>query len=108
MPNLQVLDLSKNRINSLPYEIGQLKTLKVHSIRLFYNLAALQDLNLSENKLFFSPLTPELGKLNSLTKLDISNNQLDELPTELANLQVHNLETELSIAAEPPDTEHES
>lgn len=71
-PNLSILDLSKNRITSLPSQIGELKTLK--------------ELILNNNKLFFSPLTPDLGKLNQLIKLDLSFNQLDTIPSELGNL----------------------
>lgn len=50
MSNLEVLDVSKNRLSSLPSAIGKLKTLK--------------QLYLAHNKLFYRPLTPELGKLN--------------------------------------------
>lgn len=50
MSNLEVLDVSKNRLSSLPSAIGKLKTLK--------------QLFLAHNKLFYRPLTPELGKLN--------------------------------------------
>lgn len=46
----------------------------------------LKELNLTNNKLFWSPLSAELGKLKTLVKLDLSNNQLAELPGELGNL----------------------
>ncbi|MBE7174719.1 MAG: hypothetical protein INR73_29385, partial [Williamsia sp.] len=36
------------------------------------------------NKLFFSPITPALGQLINLVKLDLSHNQLDEIPIELS------------------------
>src|SRR4051812_43195770 len=47
MVNLEIFDASSNRLNGLPPEIGQIKTLK--------------DLNFSHNKLFFAPLSPALG-----------------------------------------------
>ena len=76
--DIKVLDLSYNKIISIPPEIGQLVNLQV--------------LNLSNNNLTSIP--PELGQLVNLQELDLSYNQLTSIPTEigqLTNLQVLSL-----------------
>lgn len=75
LPKLEVLDLGSNRINQLPPAVSDLA-------------GTLRELWLGNNKLFFTaPLTPNLGQLRLLQKLDLSNNQLEELPTELGQLE---------------------
>lgn len=70
-PNLQWLDLSKNRLTELPPELGQLKQLK--------------KLILNKNRLEAIP--PEIGQLHDLRELIISQNELETLPEEISNLQ---------------------
>ncbi|HSW77012.1 MAG TPA: leucine-rich repeat domain-containing protein [Candidatus Saccharimonadales bacterium] len=67
---VQILDLSHNRLNVLPPEIGQLS-------HLIY-------LNLSNNQL--SALPPEIGQLRALQTLSLFNNQLSALPPEIGQL----------------------
>ncbi|MFM2061432.1 MAG: hypothetical protein RLZZ507_1102 [Cyanobacteriota bacterium] len=83
--NLTELDISGNQLSSLPAEIGQ--------------LVNLTELDISGNKL--SRLPSEIGKLHKLIKLNISgdiffsNNILKSLPAEIG--QLVNL-TELDIS----------
>jgi len=64
------LDLSNEKIKSLPAEIGQLKNLKV--------------LDLSGNSLTWLPT--EISKLSKLERLDLSSNKINVLPTEIGQL----------------------
>jgi small GTP-binding protein len=79
LTNLTKLDLSRNRLTSLPAEIVELKSLIW--------------LDLSFNRL--TSLPAEIVELKNLTKLSLSFNQLETLPTEIAELT--NL-TELNLS----------
>jgi small GTP-binding protein len=79
LTNLTKLDLSRNRLTSLPAEIVELKSLIW--------------LDLSRNRL--TSLPAEIVELKNLTKLSLSFNQLETLPTEIAELT--NL-TELNLS----------
>ena len=57
------------------------KCKKKHTLNELYHL---QELNLSYNQL--TEIPKELGQLNSLQRLDLSNNQLTEIPKELGQL----------------------
>jgi Leucine-rich repeat (LRR) protein len=48
----------------------------------------LKELDFANNKLFFSQETTlkEFGKIKTLVKLDLTNNQLEEIPPEFSNL----------------------
>lgn len=70
-PNLQLLDLSRNRIRELPPEIGNLKQLK--------------KLILERNRIEYLPA--EIGELEDLRELVINRNELITLPTEIGNLK---------------------
>jgi Leucine-rich repeat (LRR) protein len=70
-PNLQWLDLSKNRIREVPASIGMLKKLK--KLILFKNL--------------IETLPPEIGELSELQMLIINQNELLSLPTEISKLK---------------------
>jgi len=70
-PNLHELDLSKNRLKTIPAEIGMLKKLK--RLLLFKNQIA--------------TLPPEIGELEKLQELIINNNNLEALPDEISNLK---------------------
>ena len=70
-PNLQLLDLSKNRLKEIPDGIGLLKNLK--------------KLILFKNRL--DTISPEIGKLEELQELIINQNELVSLPEEIGNLK---------------------
>jgi Leucine-rich repeat (LRR) protein len=78
LTNLRVeLDLSANKIRSLPKEIGAFHLLK--------------DLNLSQNRL--KNLPDSISELSSLEKIDLSHNKFQNLPRQIEQLPVlHNLE----------------
>jgi Leucine-rich repeat (LRR) protein len=70
-PNLQWLDLSKNRLTEIPPQLGLLKNLK--------------KLILNKNKIEVLPA--EIGQLEDLRELIISQNELESLPTEIGDLK---------------------
>ena len=69
--NLQVLDLSLNKIDEICPEI-------------FSNLGNVRELNLTRNQL--QQLPEEIELMTNLTKLDLSNNLLEELPKSIQNM----------------------
>lgn len=71
MTNLKVLDLYNNKIDSIPAEIGQLKSLEV--------------LILSKNELVYLP--DELFELPNLKVLSLHHNNLASLPANIGNLK---------------------
>ncbi|HEU0293259.1 MAG TPA: COR domain-containing protein [Anaerolineales bacterium] len=87
------LDLSKNRISTLPPEIGQLENLSVLDVSQtgllevppeIGSLRNLRILKLSKNQL--SSLPTEIGQLTHLISLDLTHNQLTTLPSEFGQL----------------------
>ncbi|MCF8278164.1 MAG: leucine-rich repeat domain-containing protein [Flavobacteriales bacterium] len=70
-PNLQWLDLSKNRLTEIPKSVGLLKNLK--------------KLILYKNKIVSLPA--EIGELENLQELIINQNELESLPMEIGNLK---------------------
>ena len=71
LAGLQILELSYNRLQSLPpHTIGKLR--KLISFDLSYNQ--------------LTKLTLEIGQLANLTSLDLSNNRLSKLPMEISQL----------------------
>ncbi len=86
-PKLKSLNLSENKLTSLPKTIGQLHKLEELSLDLnkltslpktIGQLTSLKWLSLRSNKLTSLPKT--IGQLKNLIKLDLSNNQLKTLP----------------------------
>jgi len=69
--NATMLDLSCQKLTSLPPEISKLENLKT--------------LCMSCNKLISLP--PEISKLENLTELEMSENQLTSLPPEISKLK---------------------
>ncbi|XP_041871905.1 leucine-rich repeat-containing G-protein coupled receptor 6 isoform X2 [Corvus kubaryi] len=90
LPSLRVLELSHNQIEELPsfHRCQQLEELglqhnKIHKIRAdtFMQLMALRSIDLSWNNIQF--IHPEaFVTLHSLTKLDLTDNQLVTLPLD--------------------------
>ncbi|MEZ0395532.1 MAG: leucine-rich repeat domain-containing protein, partial [Anaerolineales bacterium] len=93
LTRLTELDLSQNRLTSLPPEIGNLTSLTELNLGGNHlpslppeigNLTSLTKLNLGSNHL--TSLPPEIGRLTHLTALYLWNNQLTSLPPEIGNL----------------------
>ncbi|KAL1416128.1 hypothetical protein MTO96_006399 [Rhipicephalus appendiculatus] len=101
LPHLRVLDLSYNRLKSLPDSVGFLFHLEellvpfnqLESIpdSIIY-LKVLQKLDLSHNCI--KQLPDNLGKVTTLAKLNVSHNKLASLPKSLGKLP--NLKTILT------------
>lgn len=83
MPNLQVLDLSRNQIS----EVSPIRTLKklkklslsannISSIIPLIDLSTLQVLNLNDNQL---KILPDLKTMKSLKSLNVSDNQISDI-----------------------------
>jgi len=84
---------SRNRMTSLPEDLGSWTTLKSldlernaisHLPSSIGDLPSLRKLNVSHNRLEALPAT--LGKLGSLTSLEAANNQIRRLPPTLGHL----------------------
>ena len=69
--NLRNLDLSRNKINSLPSSIGNFKVMKT--------------LSLSKNKI--SALPDDMGKMTRLENLNLSFNLLQSIPSSFQQLK---------------------
>jgi Leucine-rich repeat (LRR) protein len=90
---LRVMDVTRNRIQSLPDKFDTFKVLtKVHlgqnqltSLPASLCLATITILNLEHNRL--TKLPEALGKLVKLKKLELHNNPLAELPSSIGELQ---------------------
>ncbi|XP_038565443.1 leucine-rich repeat-containing G-protein coupled receptor 5-like isoform X1 [Micropterus salmoides] len=88
LPNLQLLDLSYNQIQTLPSFSGceSVQKIELHhneieelEENIFHGLMSLRSLDLSWNRL--SSVKPNsFSALPALTKLDLSSNQLSSLP----------------------------
>lgn len=94
MPKLQELDMTGNKMDKLPKNIGRLLTLeklKLDDNRLLRlpesigELIHLQTLSLQSNNI--SKLPDGMGNLQSLVKLDLDKNFLAELPFTLMKLK---------------------
>ncbi|MCY3660693.1 MAG: leucine-rich repeat domain-containing protein, partial [Caldilineaceae bacterium] len=94
-PNL--LDLSDNRLTSLPPELGQLQPPAHPWFTDYVNRTV--TLDLSGNQL--TDLPPELGRISNLVQLDLSDNQLTDLPDVL--FQLDQLEA-LNLSGNPLGT----
>ena len=97
LSKLTTLDVHGNKLKSIPTTISSLKALKVFDVsgnnltglpEVVGKLVCLDTLNLSDNKL---TELPPLEELRNLARLDVSKNQLIELPEStycLENLSV--------------------
>lgn len=94
---LRNLDLSKNRLTSLPDDICKLKLLKQLNLdtnkidtipNCLGNMKKLELFNISNNLITFLP--ESFGKLSNLKQVFLNNNRLKEFPMQLLGL--HNLE----------------
>ncbi|XP_071961495.1 uncharacterized protein [Antedon mediterranea] len=90
LPHLNTLNLSHNRLTSLPDSFAllfHLKSVLLHHNQLqnlpktFIHLVKLQKLDLSFNNLLTLP--ENIGQMESLTKLNVSDNQLHRIPISL-------------------------
>lgn len=88
MPNLEVVDVSKNRVSRLPSSIGKLQLLKELSVadnslstlpNELYYLPRLEVLDLHSNN--FKSLPPAARELRRLRVLNLSSNLLESLPS---------------------------
>lgn len=83
MKNLEVLNMNDNRLNGLPAVFFRLHIVYLLTNKEIGEVQTLRELHLANNKLFFYPLTPALGKLKGLHTLILRNNQLDEICSEV-------------------------
>lgn len=92
LPHLSHLDLSHNRLETLPESFGLLFHLKTLILRhnclsslpaSFVYHVKLEKVDLSDN--FLRDLPDDLGRMESLTKLNLSNNRLKVIPVSLGN-----------------------
>lgn len=92
-PNLNHLDLSHNRLTTIPPIIN--KFIKLEKLFVDNNnitsippeigeLTNLRTLDLNDNKL--TEISPEIGTLLCLKALDLDNNQLKDIPNQLSTL----------------------
>lgn len=90
---LRTIDVSKNKLSTLPPEVGSLSFLEkcnfsenqISSIpQQISNAKKISALNLSSNKI--TTLPDSLGEMVSLISLDLSNNTIAYLPDSFANL----------------------
>jgi len=96
---LQVLDVSKNRLQSLA-PLAQLEALTVAKVGFnaltelplrWEKLEHMETLAAPNNALVMAP--PGLGQLQMLVTLDLSANQIEQVPIELGNLTVKKLQS---------------
>ncbi|KAJ5072740.1 hypothetical protein M0811_09437 [Anaeramoeba ignava] len=92
--NLKKLDLSYNRLTTLPTEMEKLQSLvslQLHHNQFeeipdcIFNLVTLQNLGLDFNKVTY--IKEKISKLSKLKGLSISNNQIIEIPPALCELK---------------------
>lgn len=92
-PNLQYLDLSKNRITEYPDSLGKLQNLQVLHLsrnrieslpRELGDNTNLMILDINQNLLTMLP--PQIGKLKKLKYLDLWSNDISIFPDELKDL----------------------
>ena len=90
---LKKLDLSYNKLSSLPESFGNLSNLRILYLNdnqlsslpeSFGNLSNLRIFGLHKNQL--SSLPKSFGKLNNLTRFNLRYNQLSSLPESFGNL----------------------
>ena len=93
-PNLQYLDLSKNKIDSIPKSIDKLDRLVVLDLSVnkivrppeeLYNLTQLQCLKLGRNRIDY--VSFNIQNLQELIYLDLWSNEFIHLPEEIKNLK---------------------
>lgn len=95
LTNVDELDLSRNLIQKLPDNIGNLslRWLDIHSNKLeslpesIGNLVGLTHLNLSNNNLTSVSLPSTLGHLTNLRSLNLGMNKLNALPSTMRALE---------------------
>lgn len=96
MTNVDEMDLSRNQIQKLPPNFGDLSALKSLDLRgnmledlpeSIGKLAQLTYLDLSYNRLTSAGIPPTLGSLTNLISLNLGMNKLDALPPTMQALE---------------------
>lgn len=94
MTNLQLLYLKKNKLLTLPNEIGYLHKLvrvnfsynKLTALPAsFYKLLNIEELDLSNNK--FVSFPNDIGNLKKVKKLYLQNNRITQIPSAIGGLE---------------------
>jgi Leucine-rich repeat (LRR) protein len=110
--NLRILDLSKNKIQSLPEWLAELPLVELHLTKnnfakfpmVLCSMPTLVVLKLDRNPV--AALPPEISALRALVTLDLWDTQIEELPAtmaQLTNLKYLDLRSTKIYKSELPD-----
>ena len=94
LENLQVLDLSMNKLKQLPVSFSQLKKLRYLYLSftdlqsfpdVLLSLPELRKLDLGHN--FFTEIPAKINKLDNLIELDLSGSKITSMPDSMADMK---------------------